>query len=354
MILLLNAIAHMLVDAVCLATLFGTDPGKADMVAAIMLYNTLAFSTQCLVGLGTDRFGRCKVMEPLSMLLVAGGFFLPAGIMLKVVMIGIGNSVFHVCGGSETIVRSGGKAAPLGIFVAPGALGVCIGRLWPQIGRSLALFLAVWALWVAYEYWSETVTEETAEDELETIPAAPAQPVSELSRPNPERKTIPILAVALLTAAVAVRAVGGSVTDFTWRSTALHTVYIALFVFAGKTAGGFVCDRAGAAKSSLVTVPLAALLTAFCAGSMGLSLLGQFLLNLSMPVTLWLLYKLMPEEPGFSFGLAASALWPGTLLGMLIKLTGPAQKFLIIISFLVGLYAIMYAVAVLKKGEEDL
>ena len=40
--------------------------------------------------------------------------------------------------------------------------------------------------------------------------------------------------------------------------------------------------------------------------------MGQFLLNLTMPVTLWLLYLAMPDSPGFAFGLAASALWPGT------------------------------------------
>ena len=38
-----------------------------------------------------------------------------------------------------------------------------------------------------------------------------------------------------------------------------------------------------------------------------------------MPVTLWLLYRRMPDSPGFAFGLAASALWLGTIAGTLLQ-----------------------------------
>lgn len=58
-----------------------------------------------------------------------------------------------------------------------------------------------------------------------------------------------------------------------------------------------------------------------------------------MPVTLWLIYRAMPESPGFAFGLAASALWPGTLAGQLISLTGAWNSALILVSFAAGLAA---------------
>ena len=62
-----------------------------------------------------------------------------------------------------------------------------------------------------------------------------------------------------------------------------------------------------------------------------------------MPVTLWLIYRAMPESPGFAFGLAAAALWPGTLAGQLISLTGAWNSALILVSFAAGLAAIIYA-----------
>ena len=68
-----------------------------------------------------------------------------------------------------------------------------------------------------------------------------------------------------------------------------------------------------------------------------------------MPVTLWLIYRAMPDSPGFAFGLAASALWPGTVAGMLINLSGAWNRALILVSFAAGLAAIIYAEKSLKE-----
>ncbi len=344
MILTINSISHLLVDAVCLATLFGAAKSGLAVTEAVFLYNTWAFSTQCLVGLLTDRTGLSRRLEPFSMLLVSAGFLLPLPLSLKVVLIGLGNSFFHVCGGTVTLEKSEGRAAPLGTFVAPGALGVVIGRLWPQLGTLLSVLLALLAVAVFLAYRRESEPAGTSESASEA--PRPARSADIL---RAQGESIPLPAVCFLTLAVAVRAIGGSAAAFPWNSGAVTACALAFVVFAGKTAGGFVCDRIGPVGSSYLSVVPAALFTAFLAFSMPASLAGQFLLNLSMPITLWLMYRLMPAEPGFAFGLAASALWPGTLLGMLIKLTGPAQKLLIIISFLLGLCAIIYAVGVLKK-----
>lgn len=69
--------------------------------------------------------------------------------------------------------------------------------------------------------------------------------------------------------------------------------------------------------------------------------MGQFLLNLTMPVTLWLLYLAMPDSPGFAFGLAASALWPGTLVGRMMN--GQMLWLCVLISFSFGLVSILYS-----------
>ena len=340
MILTLNAIAHLLVDGVCLAALFGAGAQDSQLMVAVMLYNTLAFTTQCLVGLWTDRTGLSRKAEPLAMILVAAGYFLPAGLLIRVVLIGLGNSFFHVCGGTVTLEQSRGRASPLGVFVAPGALGVIFGRLWPKLGPAFSICLIVLAALIFVTYRKESPQK--------ILP--PAEDLHD-SLPDYRGSAFPLLATALLTVAVAVRAIGGSCAEFPWNTGAVTAIAMTFFVFAGKTAGGFVCDRLGASKSSAVSIVPAALLIAFLSASMPASLLGQFLLNLSMPVTLWLLYKLMPDEPGFAFGLAASALWPGTLAGMMIKLSGSARVCLILVSFVFGLAAVWYTVSYLKKGE---
>ena len=360
MIAALNAISHFLVDWTCVCALYSSGAEGQALAVAAVLYNTLAFSTQCLVGLlldipartrrlgcegrigsggkgGSVRF--CGLCQAGGMLLVALGALIPAGLIFRVVVFGLGNSLFHVAGGMVTLEKSAGKAAPLGVFVAPGAFGVTLGTLWPQMCVWAAVILIAAAIACAVVYTKvpagETATGTTAETVGEGL------------------SKIPVLPVALLTAAVAMRAIGGNAAEFTWKNGAVAALLLTLFVFLGKALGGFACDRLGAGRMSAVTITVAAVLTAFFAANIPASLIGQLLLNLSMPVTLWLLYRLMPQDPGLAFGLAASALWPGTIFGMLIKFTGPAAKALIILCFMFGLFAVLYSESVIKRGNKQ-
>ena len=320
MLLLLNSLAHLLVDGLCAATVFGPVAAAGDVSGLVLLYNTLAFSTQCLVGLAADRIGRHGPAAAAAMALVVLGFALPVPPWLRICLIGGGNSLFHVAGGVMVMERSGGKAGPLGVFVAPGAVGLTLGTLWPFLGTAFAILLVCCAIAVVL---------------LEK-----ASPVEKL--PNGQSETGVSLAVPLLlTLAVAVRAVGGSAVAFPWKTGAAMALVMTLCVFAGKTAGGFLCDRLGAGKTALASIIPAAVLIAFCSAWAVPSLVGQLLLNLTMPVTLWLLYRAMPDSPGFAFGLAASALWPGTIAGQLMHLTGPLLWLCVIVSFVFGLGAIL-------------
>ena len=323
MLLAVNSLAHLLVDALCAAAVFGPIRNAGSLTMAIIIYNTLAFSTQCLVGLAADRL-RCHCWAACgSMLLVIAGFALPLPVMARVALIGIGNSVFHVAGGAMTLERSAGKAGPLGVFVAPGCVGLVLGTLWPQLGVTFAVLLTLCAIGVVL----------LGRDAELTTQSGAAKPGGEAG----------LLVTILLTAAVAVRAVGGSAVSFPWKTGAGLTLLMTGFVFAGKTAGGFVCDRLGVRKTAFLSIIPAAVLIAFFSWSMPLSLAGQLTLNLTMPVTLWLLYRAMPDAPGFSFGLAASALWPGTIAGQLMQLTGPALWVCVIVSFVFGLWAILFS-----------
>ena len=327
MTLLLNSIAHFLVDGLCVTTLFAAGAEGDRLLLAVLLYNTLAFSTQCVVGLAMDKLGRCKAVTVVALALVILGFALPLPFFVKIVLVGLGNSLFHVAAGMATLEQSGGKAWQLGIFVAPGAFGVTLGTLFPRFGWVLAAAMLLCGAAIAIR---------------KEAPAIPAK-----SAPVSDR--FPLMPVLLLTCAVAVRALGGVAVNFPWKQTAFHAFLMTFFVFAGKSAGGFVCDRVGERRSAWLSIPLAAVCIAFFSASIPLSLLGQFLLNLTMPVTLWLLYRLLPRAPGFAFGLAASALWPGTIAGYFISLSGPWLWAFVIVTFCFGIFAILYASAYLKR-----
>ena len=355
--LYLHSVAHLLVDALCAATLFGPVVNAgADYFSMCLLYNTLAFSTQCVVGLLADRIRRHRLSAGISMLVVILGFALPIPAVLRVILVGCGNSVFHVAAGADVLERSEGKAGPLGVFVAPGAIGLTLGILWPKLGLLFAFLMGIAAIVELLAASRRTVVADdhighprtvVADDHIGQKPIM-VEMLNGRCGQRPLRNEKPMILVVLLTAAVAVRAIGGTAVVFPWKSGVWATLGITFCVFLGKTGGGFLCDRLGAKKTALLSLPLSAVLIAFCASWAAPSLLGQLLLNLTMPVTLWLLYKLMPESPGFAFGLAASALWPGTILGTL--LLGSLREVWILLCFLFGLFAILYAC---KKKETE-
>ena len=316
-LLLLDALAHLLVDAMCASTMFGPLRAAPDFSSLILLYNTLAFSTQCLVGVAADRLRKHAGFTFGALLTVAAGAVLPLPAVARVCVIGLGNSVFHVAAGARTLEGSGGKAGPLGVFVAPGAVGLSLGMLFPGLRPVFAAMAAA-------------VAAALIPASRGASPAAPAV----------REKPVPLPEILLLTGAVAVRAIGGSVVRFPWQTTAALSLLTAVLVFAGKALGGALCDRLGPWKTAILSILPAGLLIAFGSRWMAPSLLGQFALNLSMPVTLWLLYRAMPDCPGFAFGVAASALWPGTIAGGWIRLTGPVQWIFVLACFLFGLWAI--------------
>ena len=100
-------------------------------------------------------------------------------------------------------------------------------------------------------------------------------------------------------------------------------------------------------------MPLAAALILLGGRSPAAGAAGQFFLNLSMPITLYLLYRCLPDSPGFAFGLAASALWPGALIGGMLPTSGGGRSALILLCFALALFAILFAERRLSN-EKDL
>ena len=326
--LILLSLSHLLVDGICAATLLA-DKSVRNLGVAILLYNTLAFSTQCLTGMLPDRFGRGRQLVLLSALMLGLGAqqFLP--LMVRAAVLGLGNSLFHVSGGYLTL-KSSQTLGPLGIFVAPGAVGLFLGGAWPALRVPMAaLFLILAGVLVLIGK-----EEMTADRPKEGIGPARAAKDRVLSKP-------PLLLVAFLLLAIAARAIGGSAITFPWKEGLLPEIFLVAAVFLGKSMGGLLADRFGIRPIAFLSVGLAAVLLALGGQWMAPSLLGQWALNLSMPLTLYLLYRLYPDYPGFAFGLAASALWPGVIMGNMIEPRGIWAGILAAAAFLPGLAAIL-------------
>ena len=133
----LYSVLHFLVDGVCSWAMLGRLAGGME---AYLLYNFCAFALQLPLGALLDRLGGKRT--PLifagvgCVLTLLGAFTGPA-------VLGLGNAAFHVGGGVD-VIRDGGRRDRLGIFVAPGAMGLYFGGL--LAGKMPWLLLPVAAL----------------------------------------------------------------------------------------------------------------------------------------------------------------------------------------------------------------
>jgi FSR family fosmidomycin resistance protein-like MFS transporter len=323
-VLTANATAHLLVDAVCAAVIVGSS--TPELPAIFFLYNTFAFSTQCVVGLLTDRLGHCKTLAPVACLWVALCAVLPLQPIVGATLIGLGNSLFHVSAGSEVLGHSEGKAAPLGFFVAPGALGVFAGKTFPELRPVLCGLLILSGIWLLIEKHI---------DREQTVSSYDYNKIGQ------SKELLPTALLLLL--AVMTRAIGGAVAGGAGQPALWRSLIIVICVFAGKSLGGLSSDRFGIRRVTVISIPLAAFLILIAGRCFAAGAAGQFLLNLSMPVTLFLIYRCLPKSPGFAFGLAASVLWPGTLIGKYVSVSGEIKVVFILLCFGVALFSILFA-----------
>ena len=303
-------IFHFLVDALCGSAMLGyvvEDAPDGDFWL-IMGYNFLAFATQVLTGWLADRLKHDRWLWLLSLLMVISGA--TVGLChpwLATALLGLGNSLFHVSAGREVIRRhtlaGKSKARELGLFVGPGALGIGLGCMFPKEMYivSLAGMFIVLALflWLRPAETAETTAESTSARTSESNWRYRAQ------------------AAAMMTFCVFCRAASGFCGPSPWRSSMALCILCFLLVMGGKMAGGFIGDRWGHWRTGLAALVISWILLVIGGESICLALSAQFVANLLMAITLYVLVKLYPSSPGMMFGLAAVVLFPGLLMKFL-------------------------------------
>ena len=320
------ALAHGAVDAACVGTLWSAYHsgvlGSRAAWSAFFLYNLLAFAVQPLIGLGADRL---RAVRPLA----AGGGALttavavavagiPGAAFVAVAALGLGNAVFHVGGGVLSLKAAPGKATPLGVFVAPGAAGVVAGTLVGRAGGPAWLFalalvpLAAGVLVLPAPRFGRasrpTGKEAPAADEDQRLAGSEARPLRVAGGAAAGIELI----VLLLLFVVAVRAYVGMAVVLPWKSDAWLLAGLTAGVVFGKALGGVLADRLGwravGVSALLISIPLLALGPSSAAAG----IVGTFVFNMTMPITLVAVAHALHGHEGFAFGLTCLALFVGS------------------------------------------
>ena len=283
-------LGHYAVDFLCAWLLFSRMAGRYHWTELALVYNFCAFALQMPLGIVADRMGRNRSFAALGcgLVLLAA---LPAGNWFTVLLAGMGNALYHVGGGRETILTHENYGA-LGIFVAPGAVGIFMGGL--LRGRLWAGLLAA-----ALTLLSGTVLVWGAKKEV----PSPREPKA----PDAKR----LLTLLLLMLVVLLRSLGGMTTATPWK-VGLWSVLGALLGAAGKALGGLYADRFGGRATAVVSLTVAAALLLF-PDSPVCGTMSVLLFNMSMAVTLGDGAACLPGGEGFVFGLMTFGLFLGFL-----------------------------------------
>ena len=290
-LLLKQTIGHFCVDASCAAVVISSTKDIYSSFLFFILYNFLAFCLQPLAGILLDKVKKIQPVHYIisSFILLLLGFIPSVNIWGRVWLVGIGNCLFHSGAGTIILTSSACKMAPLGIFVSSGAVGLFLGSLFADYVICHAVLILV--LFVLILLNSD-------------LPIKTKLPLQKASSWG---------IAFFLCLCIAIRSFMGfmPLTDF--KKTPWILLLITMGVFIGKSLGGILCDKWGIKPVVILTTILAMGLFLFSFHNPYLWTLVQMIVNLSMPITLYLMYKSMPKYPAFSFGLAASFLVVGLL-----------------------------------------
>jgi len=324
-------LGHFGVDLACLYFYFTNFPqsGLAKVISAALLYNFLAFALQAPIGYFFDKFP-AKRSTTIGIHFILGGFFLglwhlrTAGLVLC----GFGNAFYHV-GGSIGIARTDKKGLrDSGVFVSAGALGVSFGT-WLSGCYALPIsFFSKETIWILLLLIVLLLLQRMVDS-----------PIREANHTFSAGTKAVLLLLSLF--AVFIRSFGGLFFPTSYKELFTSSEYTAftLFLmvmasgivsFLGKFSGGFLSTlntrilhkllpnadidlRTGNYLFGAVTLLLSAILLAFAGHIPFLCFLGILCFHAAMPVTLFELYCILPDHPGFAMGLSTVMLFLGYL-----------------------------------------
>ena len=294
--------AHALVDVIGAGILFTLwqqkTLGAEETGFCFLLFNLVAFGLQPVLGLLLDRWQRPRDCAIAGCLLAGMGVIgFSQRPLFSLVLVGLGNALFHIGAGSICLQLTPGRAAAPGIFVAPGAIGLFLGSYLGQSGT--------------FASWPFILMLLLLCGIMLILPL----PAIDYRRDQDSRPTAwTVTAVVLLLACIGGRSLTGGGLEFPWKTNFVAVIVLTACVFLGKGLGGVIADRLGWRGTAVGAVAVATPLLAFGAGTPAPAIAGMFLFNIPMAVTLAARANLMPGRPAFAFGLSSLALeagiWP--------------------------------------------
>ena len=337
------SLSHLIIDFVCFYVLMGSFSGGVKNIALIsvgfLIYNFIAFALQVPIGYLADS---CNIpyvyFAVFGCFLVAAGATPPLFSWIKLLLCAFGNAFFHVGGGIDSLVHADGKFARSGIFIAFGAVGVSLGTLAATSGllsawavMLLPLVCIITLLFCRQNHFSLGTFFDFA--------------------PSYIKGTDFVIYISAI--GIIIRAIVGAYMPVPWKSTVFLTVLPSICVFAGKFFGGFLADRFGARRVTVVSLLISAPLLSFFTGNILLCCAGLFFFNVTTSVTLCVIVSKLPNNPGFGFGITTLALFTGTAFSFFVAMSPVMRPYLLLAFILIAVACMLLTASDKRRNIDD-
>ncbi|MDD4409530.1 MAG: hypothetical protein PHW52_02630 [Candidatus Pacebacteria bacterium] len=297
---------HAVVDAMCAGVVFSIFKDQLvsaqDFFNLVILYNVLAFGLQALWGFITDRFDIPRTSAIFGAILVGmAAISFSYAPIAAVILAGLGNAIFHVGAGVICLNLTPKKASAPGVYVAPGALGLFVGTILGKGGNFVAWpFLAILTFLI---FLTSVITRPEIDHD--------------------QKKEVRINGLewilSLVFVSVVIRSLVGMSIILPWRTDLSMGIALVVAIVLGKGLGGIFADRFGWLKVGVGTLALSIPLLVFGANNPYVAIIGMFLFNMTMPITLIIISNIFPGRTGFAFGLTCFALLLGAVPSFFVE-----------------------------------
>ena len=295
--LYIPSLLHLLVDFFSIYLLYSFKVDESLALVLIVLYDSLAFMSQPLIGAIIEKKKNLNKLITISLLVIIVSLFIPF-FYISIPLCALGNALFHVSAG-KLVLDKNQKSAPLGVFISFGALGVGFANLY----GTKELFVLLFSISLVLLLVNSVMNYEDIKNKFK--------------KENDNQKTY-IFPIILITLGVMLRGFFGFYTDKSSITNLNNEAIVLIFVvFFAKFIGGFLVDRIKMIPVIILSMILSLFGTIY-AYNCFLYFLGVFGINLLMALTLELIRRFLPNNHGFGFGLLASGLAFGSLCGVFL------------------------------------
>lgn len=330
------AFMSMMADATCSAMLLGTisfHTSTDKLAVLIILYNILSISLRTLFAVFADNVTNKHTGVRMAVLIIVMGFIYPVsfGVTIKTVLMGVGNAAFHAFASSSVLLKSENKICGMGLYTAGSIIGLGLAEFIHIFGYFSVSFLMMGA-----------------------TPSDKSEKVNEICSDKEEKaseKRLSLVFVLLILVCIFVGNYINNSVKFEWNTGRNTALFICLAAGIGRIMGGALY-RFFPIIIQVVSLAAGGFLFVFAGKSVPMSLFGIMLINMSVPIFIGRIYRLMPDSPAMCHALASASAYFGVLIINICPIDTALLRILFVAILLLVVMVTVFDEVIFGKKQE--